>query len=494
MKDRGPVTPDELKHLVNDLLRLPRETEWVEFKHNNADPDRIGEYVSALSNAAALQRRNNGYILWGIEDGTHDLLGTTFRPRNAKVGNEELENWLLHLLTPRIDVQIHEGDIDGKHIVLFAIQPASHQPVRFKDSEFIRVGTYKKKLKDHPGKERALWDIFSKSSFESCTAAARVSSDDVLELIDYTSCFKLLEHPLPDNRQAIFDRLASEKVIVPQPGDRFDITNVGAVLFATDLTRFDRLARKVPRVVIYQGDNKTQTIKEHPDPASDAPRPGYAVGFEPLLAWINDQLPQNEQVGQALREKVRLYPEVAIRELVANALIHQDFDLTGTGPMIEIFTGRLEITNPGLPLIDPLRFIDEPPRSRNEVLAALMRRMNICEERGSGIKKVITAVEQYQLPAPDFRATPQHTIAVLYAPRAFVAMDRQERIRACYQHVCLWHVSGKQMTNASLRQRLRIDKDSYQLASRVIRDTIDANMIRQAGGSRKDARYAPFWA
>jgi ATP-dependent DNA helicase RecG len=319
-------------------------------------------------------------------------------------------------------------------------------------------------------------------------------SQDVLTLVDYVNAFRLLGVPLPDNRQAILQRLAAEQVIVAQPGDRFDITNVGAVLFAADLRRFERLARKAPRTIIYQGDDKTKTVKEHPDPASDAARPGYAVGFEALLAWIDDQLPQNEEIGQALRRKVRLYPETAIRELVANALIHQDFNIAGTGPMIELFASRLEITNPGLPLVEPLRFIDEPPRSRNEALAGLMRRMNFCEERGSGIKKVIAAIEEHQLPPPDFRTTPQHTIAVLYAPRVFADMDRQERIRACYQHACLWHVSGKQMTNASLRQRLKIEKRNYSLASHIIRDAIDAGRIRQAGGSRKDATYVPFWA
>jgi len=120
--------------------------------------------------------------------------------------------------------------------------------------------------------------------------------------------------------------------------------------------------------------------------------------------------------------------------------------------------------------------------------------MNICEERGSGIKKVITAVEQYQLPAPDFRTTPQHTIAVLYAPRAFASMNRQERIRACYQHACLWRVSGKQMTNSSLRHRLKIEKHNHSMASRLIRDTIAAGLIRMASGTKKDATYVPFWA
>ena len=309
-----------------------------------------------------------------------------------------------------------------------------------------------------------------------------------MALIDYASCFRLLGIPLPESHQAILDRLDSERIAVRQPGDRFDITNVGAVLFAMDLRRFDRLARKAPRVVIYQGEDRTKTTKEHVE------HRGYAAGFESLIAYINDQLPQNEEVGQALRRQVRVYPEPAIRELVPNALIHQDFNLTGTGPMIEIFTGRMEVSNPGLPLIDTLRFIDEPPRSRNELLAGLMRRMNICEERGSGIDKVIAAIEEFQLPAPDFRATSQHTVAVLFGPRDFGAMDRQDRIRACYQHACLWYVSGKQITNATLRSRLKISKTNYPLASRIIRDTIDAKLIRPFSGSGKESGYVPFWA
>ena len=484
----------EIKHLVDHLRSLPRETEWVEFKQNNSDPQEIGEYISALSNAAALNRKNHAYILWGIEDGSQNLLGTTFQPRQTKKGNEEIENWLLRLLTPRIDLRIHEGDVSGKHVVLLEIQPASHQPVAFSGVEYIRVGTYSKKLKDFPEKERSLWALFSEKPFESGISLTSATSDDVLTLIDYVTAFHLLGIPLPDNRQAIFDRLAAEKVIAPQSGSRFEITNVGAVLFASDLRRFDRLSRKVPRVVIYRGDNKVQTIKEHPDPASDVPRPGYAVGFEALLAWISDQIPQNEQIGQALRRKICLYPEIAVREVVANALIHQDFNITGTGPMIELFGSRLEVTSPGLPLVEPLRFIDEPPRSRNEGLAALMRRMNFCEERGSGIKKVITAVEEHQLPAPNFRATSQHTIATLYAPRNFAQMDSQERIRACYQHACLWYISGKRITNSSLRDRLGIEKKNYPMASRILKDTLEAGFIRLAGGTKKDATYVPFWA
>jgi predicted HTH transcriptional regulator len=315
-----------------------------------------------------------------------------------------------------------------------------------------------------------------------------VLSDDVLSLIDYPNYFQLMKQPLPDNRQAILERLTSEKIIVPKGPDKHAITNVGAVLFARNLKDFDRLARKALRVIVYRGENRVETIKEQ------MAGKGYAIGFEGAVAYVNDQLPQNEQIEQAFRTEIQMVPKIAVRELVVNALIHQDFNISGAGPMVEIFTDRLEISNPGLPLIDTLRFIDEPPRSRNETLAGLMRRMNICEERGSGIDKVIFHVEVFQLPAPDFRITGSSTLSVLYGPRQFAQMDREERIRACYQHACLFYVSGKRMVNATLRKRLGIKESSYPLASRIISDTIDAGLIRLHSGTRRDACYVPFWA
>jgi len=482
---------EEFKNRVKSLLFLPKETEWVEFKLNQSDPQEIGEYISALSNSAALHREISGYIVWGVDNKTRNIIGTNFKPRTKKIGNEELENWLATQLSPRIDFQIHEGEIESKPVVIFQIQPTLNLPVRFKDTEYIRIGTYKKKLRYHPEKERLLWKLFATQPFENALAATDVSSYEVLKLIDYPIYFRMMNIPLPENRQAILDRLSAEKIIHSKPGDRFDIANIGAVLFGYDLNNFEHLQRKAPRVIIYKGENRIETIKEQ------IGIKGYAAGFDGLVDYINDQLPQNEQIEQAFRKQVRIYPEIAVRELVANALIHQDFNLSGTGPLIEIFSDRMEITNPGIPLIDTLRFIDEPPQSRNEKLASLMRRVNICEERGSGIDKVIFNVEVFQLPAPDFRVTPNHTVAVLFGPREFSEMDKADRIRACYQHACLRYVSGKQMTNATLRERLNIKSANYPMASRIIRDTLEAGLIKphtQVSGSKKDAKYTPFWA
>src|SRR5713226_8504410 len=137
------MTPAQLQAKLTELLALPTETEWVEFKHNNEDPQEIGEYLSALSNSAALHRQASAYIVWGIEDGTHAIVGTSFKPHRKKgAGNEDLEPWLARLLSPRIQFRINEFTIDSKRIVLFDIQPTNSTPVAFSGREWIRVGSY----------------------------------------------------------------------------------------------------------------------------------------------------------------------------------------------------------------------------------------------------------------------------------------------------------------------------------------------------------------
>lgn len=481
----------QFQNLVRQLTSQPKETEWLELKHNNIDPYEIGEYISALSNASALLERHTAYILWGIDDSTHEILGTKFRPREVKVKGQELESWLIFHLDPQIDLRIHESDVDGKHVVLFEFAPATHRPIRFNGTEYIRIGSYKKKLHDCPEKERELWRILGQVSFENGIALKNVSAEQVQAYIDCPAYFQLMKLSYPENRAAVLKRLVSEKLIVQADDGSYNITNLGAILFAKNLEDFDRLGRKSLRVVFYRDDSRMDTMKEH------EMKKGYALSLEEVVNYINDKLPQNEHIGDVFREEIRMYPKIAIRELVANALIHQDFNVTGAGPMVEIFTTRIEISNPGLPLIDTLRFIDEIPRSRNEILAKMMRRLNLCEERGTGVDKVILQIEFFQLPAPDFRKTTHSTLTILFGPRGFKDMDSGERTRAAYQHASLQRVIGKKMTNESLRKRLGIKASSYSLAYRIIRDAIKAELVKPHGevvGSGKSASYLPFWA
>lgn len=487
------MTDAQLSALLIELLNLPQETEWVEWKHNNCDPEMIAQTLAALANAAALHGRECGYMIFGVEDATKCVLGTTFDPRRSRKGNEELENWLNRSLHPQVNLKIHTWVYEGKSMVLIEVPRASHAPVRFGSEDFIRVGSLTKKLKEYPAKEAELWATFSRKPFETGIAKSDLAADEVLTLLDFDRCFKLLKITLPSDQKGILSKLADEALVVARPGGRFDITNLGAMLFANDLTQFERLGRKALRIIKYKGESRTETEREWRDAPSQS---GYAVAFEPAVAYINSQLPQQEPIGQAFSEEVRTYPQRAIRELVANCLIHQDFSVSGAGPMVEIFAGRIEITNPGEPLVDTLRFIDIAPRSRNEVLAALLRRMKICEEAGTGIDKAVEAIEEVHLPALNFTVPPGSTRVIFLGQRKFGDLDSKDRLRAVYQHACICHVNGRRMTNASLRERFGIQDENAAQASRLIKDAVKEGFIKlfDPEARRKNASYLPFWA
>lgn len=477
--------------LIDQLRAEPAEATWLEFKENNSDPDMIGKRCSALANAVRIEGRDVAYMLWGIADGSHAVVGTDFNPDTKKAsGNQSLQLWLANSLTPSIAFSFRTiGHPDGR-VVLLEIPAATGAPVAFNGVPYIRIGSATPKLTDYPERYQRLIECLQPYRWEQGIARQYASGDDVLSLLDYSHYFRLTRQPLPDNRAGIFERLEADRLITRDVGERWNITNLGAILFASRLSEFEpSLARKAVRFVAYDGKNRAAMVTHRLDEQR-----GYAVGFEPLVGYLNDLLPKNEHIGAALREARPLFPELAIRELVANALIHQDMTVTGAGPQIELFEDRLEVSNPGSPLVQPDRMIDLPPRSRNEALADLMRRMRMCEEQGSGLDKVVSACEVYQLPAPLFRAENNATQAVLYGPRGFADMTQEERVRACYFHAVLKFLSGDRMKNASLCARLGIASKNAAQATAVINRALDAKLIRAADPDHPRAGYVPHWA
>lgn len=456
---------NSLSQIISQLIILPKETEWIEFKQSFAKPEDIGKYISALSNSAALLKQPRAYLLWGINNDSKEIVGTTFRAEDCKQGNQSLHMWLGVKLKPVPSFDFHDIQFQGKRIVLLEITPISYRPVKFDGTAYIRVDSHTSTLDLFPEKERQLWAMSTDKLFEQEIAKDTVLEEDVLRLLDYPVYYELTGKSLPDKPE-ILNQFAKEKFISKRADGKFTITNLGALALAKDLTSFDRLARKAVRVIQYEGKNRVKTIKEQ------SGKRGYASGFEGLITYINDLLPVNELIEKALRKEKRMYPSLAIRELVANAIIHQDFTITGTSPMVEIFVDRLEISNPGLPLIDTLRLMDASPHSRNEMLASLMKSFGICEERGSGIDKIVTYAEVFQLPAPSFVVGQNDMKATLYAHKTLNAMGKVDKIRACYQHACLRTVSNEEMTNSSLRERFGIAPKNYAIASRIIAESV----------------------
>lgn len=476
---------EEFCKLIKDLASIDKETEVIEFKVNNYEKNQIGIRISALSNAACLHERKKAYLVFGIKDGVHEIVGTKFRTKNEKVGNEPLEFWLLKHLNPKLDFRIYNEECDGKNIVIFEIPPALNQPVRFNGEAYIRIDSTTPPLRDYPEKEAKIWSNINKNNFEKGIAKEDLSVEDVLRLLDYSAYFTLTKQDVPSDTINFVDRMEQHGLVKKNFENNYDITNLGAVLFAKDMNNFPSIKRKAVRTILYRGNSREEILKEQQETM------GYAIIFGSLLKYINDKLPSNEEISGTFRREVKMYPEVAIREFVANALIHQDLSISGAGPLIEIFENRIEITNTGEPLIDVDRFIDHPPRSRNEDLASFMRQIGVCEEGGTGIDRALINIDIYQLPAPLFEKLKGSTRVTLFARKKLKNMTIEDKVRACYQHCVLKYLESLRMTNATLRKRLGIGDKNYPAASSIIRETINKGYIKE---SKKTKEYIPHWA
>lgn len=483
------MTIHDPSELITYLIGLPKEAEWVEFKENNFSAESVGKYVSALANAAIFSGEKKAYLVFGIEDGSHNVVGTDLRIDQQKVGNDTFLFWLNKQLIPQINIEHASVLYDGKRVEILAIDPSYQHPVRFKGEAFIRIDTSLQPLSRHPERERAIWNATSRFSFEQAIARSHASIDDIYDEFEVGKLLTSLGISKPNVAMAT-ERMVMEDLIVDNHQGGFDITNLLVLAAAKDMRSFAGFARKGVRVVTYAGKSKLNT-------KSDAEgKKGYATSFTQLLSYVMERVAHREQMQHGLRVTVYDIPEIAIREILANAIIHQDFMATGDGPVVEIHPDRIRIVNPGKPLVPTDRFIDSPSRSRNEKFGHLMRRVGICEERGSGIDRALTEIEKQMLPAPTFQEVEGSTVVTLFGPRDFANMTKEDRVRACYQHACLGVEKNDFMSNGSLRKRLGLTDKQYPQISIVIADAKEAGLIRplDEDQSNRNARYIPYWA
>lgn len=475
--------------LLGRLVTEPAESSWLEFKINNSDPQEIGEYVSALANAAMLANRDRAFLVFGIDDKSRQRIGTIVRLSKLKKGGEDFHNWLSRLVEPRILIECIDFECDGESFSIICIEPTYDRPVKFSGTEYLRIGQNKRKLADFPEHERALWLATGRRRFENAIAATNQAPTQIFELLDVNPMYELTGEPRPRGETEVLRKLSERGFIVDNLEGKFDITNLGAILFARAITDFPSIAGKSVRIIKYVGRDKTRSEFEQEG------QKGYAVGFSGMMKFLMDRLPKEEKYVGGVRRMIPIYPETAIREVIANALIHQDFTITGTGPVIELYENRIEITNPGNSLISTDRILDER-QSRNEKLAATMRTFGLCEERGGGLDKTLLEIENAHLPAPDFISSENSMRVVLFGPKAFAEMTKAEKIRACFYHCVLRWMTHDFMSNTSLRERFSLPQEEYQAVSAVIAEAIRLDRIAPADPDqgKRNARYVPYWA
>lgn len=468
--------------LNNSLYPIPTELNELDWKSGLSDKtERLAQHISAFANL-----HGGGVLVFGVHND-----GVCFSLSKAETDGiiQKMGNIAQNNLAYPIQIEHAVLDFEGKSLLFIHIPEQVDKPVylRGKDIYSSYHRSAGQTVKMSKGQVKALIASSEGFCFEKQYAKNNLTVKEVLALLNYQALFRLLDKNVPTSTDSIVGRLEEFKLCV-QNGDLWNITNLGAILFARKLESFPNMQGHEVIVRKYVGTNNLQQVFEQHGTF------GYAIGFEGLIDFIMKNV-SSEQIN-VKREAVPMYPRIAIREFVANALVHQDFAISGMPVTIEIFSNRLSITNAGAPLNDINRLIDLPPQSRNELLAQTMFLLGICERRGSGIDRAVAAIEEMLLPAAKFTKSEQHTRVFLFPQKDIKEMTKQEKIDACYQHACIVYENGKAINNQSLRERFGLNKNESSVASRILSDTMEAGFIKSADAetnSRKFMSYIPFY-
>jgi predicted HTH transcriptional regulator len=474
--------------LDSSLNLLPQELNELDWKESlSPNNDKLARHLSAFANLPG-----GGFMVFGVENGTGVINGVTQDEVSEIV--EKLSSLGRDSLVPLIKIDHGVELYDNLPLLFVYVLESPTKPVHLKsgtiEDAYIRSGgTTRKASRQEIG---GLMLNSKTPQFEELHASPLKSEFEVLNSLDYKSVFKLLKKLVPQSNEEVLQWMQNEKMIESIDGAGYYVTNFGALAAADNIIEFAGLSRKAIRLIQYDGLNKTKTKQERTG------QKGYAIGFSGLISFIKAMLPGSEILKDALRTETTIYPEIALREIIANALIHQDFTIRGSSPMIEIYDDRIEVSNPGklLPSKQLDRLIGATPESRNEVLAAAFRRYNICEERGSGFQKAVAAIELYGLPPLRFLEGENSFTVIMYSPKKFAEMTPDERIEAAYQHSIIKYYSSGGMTNTSLRERFKMNEKQRPQVSLVIKEALLKGKIKPKdpnNESTKFAEYIPYW-
>ncbi len=465
-----------------------QEAELLEFKENYHNPDELGKDISAMANTASYRNQEAGYILFGVRDDGM-ATGSSFDLDAIRIGNEVLRFWLTNMLSPFVDIQQIDVPYQGMRILGIKVPGNLSRPVQFKGIPYIRNGAQTRKLAEFESIERKIWKGTHALPIELNPATSVLNPSEIEGLLDISAFFNLARQPAPTSLDLSLAKMAERDFLIRSAdATGYQVTLLGAILFARDLNSFGELYRKSVRIIRY-----TDRHKLYADYDSFIPS-GYALAIDKVMQELGRLLPQREEIRTAQREIIYEYPQAAIRELLINMLSHQDLN-ENDYPRIEIFTDRIEFTNSGTPLLDFNRFIDGD-RPRNPRLVDALFLMHFSEQRGSGIDRVFAILEKEGLPPLKNFPQPLHTRIILFRHHNLEALSKTDRLLVCYQHACLRFIMHEPMTNASLRDRFRAKVTNSASISRLIKECVEAGLIKRVSeeSSKKYSKYVPYWA
>lgn len=390
--------PDRFRALVDELCRLPGETEWVEFKANYQSPQAIGEYISALANASCWKAKPRGYLIFGINDETHEVVGTSINPYTEKAkGNQDLLLWLKTRLHPNLGFETHIVDHPGGRVVLFEINPARNEPVSFQGQSFIRIGSSKTRLDRHPEIARAIWTRESDWSAEICTDATLADLDQ--QALEKAREQFIVKHPAQANEVATWDDVTLlNKARVLKQGE---VTHTALLLLGRPEAA-TLLSPAVAKIswILKDADNR-ELDYEHFGPP-------FLLAGDRLQNRVRNLVVRTMPSGTLFPQEITQYDPWVIREALHNCIAHQDYQLRGFIRVVE-FPDRVLLKNVGDFLPGDVETVirQDAPQSiyRNPFLADAMVELNLIDTQGGGIKRMFETQRRRSFPLPDYDLT-----------------------------------------------------------------------------------------
>lgn len=389
------MSPGELTLLLDRLLATTAECEWVEYKHND-DPHVIGEYISALANAAALDGQPYGYMLWGIENGTRALLGTRFRPKEATHKSQPLALWLSQYLRPKVDFRFEQFEYRGKPVAILCVPAATGSPVSFHEKEYIRLESAKVELAKHADKEARLWARLNTHGDWSAELVPGASDADLdAEALRLGRQRYVEKNPHLDNEVARWDTATFLSKLKLSRGGH--LTRAALLLFGKD-----EAAQHLPLPpqvtwMLKDADGTTRDYHHFGLPLLTVP--------DAVFARVRNLTVRYLRPGTLIPTEVPQYDAWVIREALHNAIAHQDYARSGRINVIEK-PEELVFSNVGSFLpgdVASLLATDRSPEMyRNPCLAQAMVSLKMIDTVGSGIRRMYQEQRRRFFPMPDY--------------------------------------------------------------------------------------------
>ena len=396
--------------LTKQIAVIGKEVRSLEFKSNYHDADRLGKYISALSNGACLDNEDYGYLYFGVEDETLKLLGTTFDVSRIKAkGNQNLEIFLRQYITPKIDFKIEEfHDESGKRYVVFIIPAAKGEPTCFMNIPYVRIDSSVSDLRPYTEWMRSIYN-----SQKDWTA--EVIEDATMDDLDKDAIAKARE-----GYKQRFPNLAKEcdgwddKVFM----DKACLTIGGKITRATLL-----LVGK--ETSAYKLNHIAQIVWK-------CFQDGQVFGDIYTIPFIRTT---SELLGRIRNYRFKIYPKTSlipaevwkydtesILEGMHNSIAHQNYEARARIIVTERQDSLIFQNDGNFYDGDYKQYItgEKTPKSyRNPALVKAMVNIKMIDTQGYGIHKMFQSQKNRYLPMPDYDLSTSNVV-ILNLPGAII--------------------------------------------------------------------------